>query len=523
MTKKEETFDKYDEMNLTELDERLDQAEIAKKAKDTALSSHGVIEFVRNLPVESITFPAISSKYQSMKGFPWCTYLKKNQEVPYIKWNMPGRDHARAAKEGCKFRFTVHSDFVSCPSEKKHYAKAKKLNCWSLTCPYCVNNTALKGGAESEHRILSFRYINIRKDLLKEEVDIEPRHWVISPPQEWGCSMIQDTDSFEHLKNIVRNELLECGMHGGAMVFHPWRQKRTQWKAGPHFHVIGYGFVDVKKFHKDMNAKDGQPWVIKLVHKGKKIKSVRHTVAYLLTHSGIGRAEVSLGNIDFHGSVLDLFIKDKKDINDFEYEQEGRHTGMPEIAASFYSYENYDHLCPFNLNVDRWDEKQKKFVVTENVHYDPYMGFIDFDWEQWTKARLMREFYSVTYFGEISKFRMRRIETIKTDEVRPCPECGSELCLFHGMKDALPEVVTYKHKTPVFAFGEDADMVRSFIHQNAFEAVTNGTGLLGVLERLPEVFTPDMIEQLPTAVSKMDPETGYAADDESTDFEDWDV
>ncbi len=87
--------------------------------------------------------------------------------------------------------------------------------------------------------------------------------------------------------------ITRVGFWGGAMVFHPWRCKKG-WAEGPHFHVIGYGAVDVPDAIKEDKRAGVVPllgWVIK----GEpKRKTVSGTIFYVLTHCGLSRGTHSL-------------------------------------------------------------------------------------------------------------------------------------------------------------------------------------------------------------------------------------
>ena len=70
----------------------------------------------------------------------------------FISWGIPAHDHKRQKERGCGFYHandgtTIYS---ACPTDHHHHIKAKAMHCWSLACPKCMNDTALKKGVEVE-------------------------------------------------------------------------------------------------------------------------------------------------------------------------------------------------------------------------------------------------------------------------------------------------------------------------------------------------------------------------------------
>ena len=429
-----------DEYNLELLDQRIEEAEIAKLAKDTAIAGHEVIKFVKRLPVDSLSYPAFSNfSYHN----------------PRIEWSMPGRDYVRSTKKGCEFHFTVHSEFVSCTSERKHYARAKKLNCWGLTCPFCLSNTVLKMGAKSEHRILSFKHLVRRQGGAEYPI----KHWIVSPDQEYALRMIQHVNAFEELRDIVLADIRECGMIAGAAVFHPWRQKAEYWQKGPHFHIVGYGFVDTDRFREEHPG-----WIIKLVHAKEEIRSIRHTVAYLLTHAGVGLVEKTDEEADLDGRFWNYLIPDE----DFD---------------EFMATDGDERLT------ERFKELMMRFEP--GTLNDLNLRFFDIDWTEWTMKAYTRKFQPVKYFGRLSRKELRIVEVLKERRSRECPVCGTELCTFHGMNDEAPEKKEYTHEMPVYAFAVDVPAMKRLISESIIPLIEEGKRLIDLCAALPQMYVLD--------------------------------
>ncbi|MCL2608129.1 MAG: hypothetical protein FWD92_06225 [Methanomassiliicoccaceae archaeon] len=489
----------YDERNLRELDLRIEAAEIAKLATDTAINGHEVLKYVKHLPVQDIEkmYPAISN-------------LGNPSEI--ITWSMPGRDHARAIAKKCEFHFTIHSSFVSCKNDKKHYARAKKYNCWSLGCPFCLNNTALRRGAKAEQRIIAFRHLCIRKGI----GNFEPRHWVISPPQDWAVQQIKYHDTFLWLRDRIAEELRTAGMLAGSLIFHPWRQKADHWRVGPHFHCVGYGFIDTDLFKRRNNERDSiaigmdddedeseksKKWIIKLIHSKEKMRSVRHTMAYLFTHAGIGSSERPDREADLDGRFWKLFFPDNQVGGDKVYDDEGNimyrsigDLGMERMFSSDNRFV-YALMTPPATPIGGQYDNESSVDLPEGFHWNPRLSLMASDeWFEWVKDAYRRDYRSVYYFGGIHIRELRVVERITEERSRSCPKCGDALCRFHGINDVQPEEVKYNHELPVMAFTVDVDRVRRIFRDNGLSHLKEGGSDLDLVMAIPDAYVPDDIK-----------------------------
>lgn len=145
----------------------------------TAVSEHPVTQYVRELPFESAVYPA-----NMYRGF------TEGEEEPYraglITWCPPAHDYERPERNGCGFirekgsRGDNGIRYTACSEDDRHYAKGRRSHCWSLHCPVCMNDTALRMGSRVEEQLNSY----LR---LMEKQGRDPGalgHWVVSPPQE---------------------------------------------------------------------------------------------------------------------------------------------------------------------------------------------------------------------------------------------------------------------------------------------------------------------------------------------------
>lgn len=94
----------------------------------------------------------------------------------------------------------------------------------------------------------------------------------------------------------------------------------------PALHILCYGRIDTTAFRKDNPG-----WLIKKVHAREKIRSIRHTAAYLTTHMGLGMAEKDPDEIDWDLKVLDMLIpgllSPGATYTERDYDQKGRGKG----------------------------------------------------------------------------------------------------------------------------------------------------------------------------------------------------
>jgi hypothetical protein len=341
-----------DVKNIEYLEQQAEAARLQKQAVETAFRSHSVSVFVRDSEVQDYyKQPAISdlqlfTTSRNEEGKLLQKTLLDGSNDGYIDWTLPGHDISLAKEKGCgKFELDSGASLVTaCSENKEHYIKAKRGHCWMLGCPNCFNDTALRNGARMEKKLVSYADILDRKGFVKPKL----KHWVISPPQVKASIQVMTVKGFTSLWKEVIELLKFYGMSGGLGVFHPYRlQKKPDyefgrdpvdnyyWKIGPHFHVIGYGYIDTDSFRKDYGYTveefndeekevDDQRWLLKLIHSGEDIRSVRQTIGYLLTHAGLGHAEetfVVRKPKDYRGNIKKevLEIQDRMDAAEDRY------------------------------------------------------------------------------------------------------------------------------------------------------------------------------------------------------------
>ena len=340
-----------------------------------------------------------------------------NFRIPtdYISWGIPAHDHKRQKERGCGF---YHADdgttvYSACPTDHDHHIKAKAKHCWSLACPKCMNDTALRDGIEVEKRMLTFEYLTRKKGDNPGPL----AHFVISPPQTFTKSMCQTGEEFNLLYRFINDKLMSIGAKAGTTIFHPWRQWEDKWRFSPHFHALLYGRLDTAQFIRDLPG-----WVIKKVHPKEKMRSIRHTYAYLSTHRGLGRVAVDPDEVDWDLMVMNYLI--------------------PGIKSEGADFRDQD----FEKEIE---DKGKR------------VGDIsDADWIGLTIKALSKEI-RMRWWGGLSKGKLASVAVQREYKVRVCKECGALLRTYDGFHDTTGEIVRYIKDSQIIAFRQDVQLVRS--------------------------------------------------------------
>ncbi|MCQ2069793.1 MAG: hypothetical protein MJZ68_01520 [archaeon] len=417
-------FEYYDSRNearrLRSLQYKMEQAETLHFAKQGAMKEHPVMQYVRGLDVEDTSYPAMSEldfakqKATTKEGSEGQEGVQEAMHRwtynQYIHWMMPGRDQERPRTMGCGFVKTDGGELVytACPTDTEHHCKAKRFHCWSLRCSECMPDTTLKKGIEVEKQLLKYRTLSVKSGSNPGDIG----HWVVSPPQELCKSLVQTKPEFDELFGHIDDALVAFGAKAGVTIFHPWRQTADKWAFSPHFHSLCYGRIDTKGFLKEHPG-----WIIKKVHPREKVRSIRHTAAYLLSHGGLGLAEVDPDSIDWDLRFLDLMWPDDgpcdRDLDD-------------------------SVLCRIREKGD----------------------FTGFDWEKWTFKPLSIA-TKYRFWGEASRRKIRTVANYRQYKVRVCEECGAMLKVYNGTGDIKGELVRYIQDNPVVVFANNYGLWQS--------------------------------------------------------------
>lgn len=377
---------------------------------------HPVIPYVRNLPFDDAFYN------------PDNTPLCELGEI--ITWVPPGHDLERPLRCRCgplRVKGSTGNSgrlFSACSNDMDHYIRGKANHCWSTKCPECLNDASMRQGTRAEIRFTQYR-------LLCEKQGIDPGplgHWVISPKQDTIRRLMQSHDTFTKFRRKMQKDLVKVGARGGILIFHPWRMKDDHWENGPHFHGFIHGFLDTERF---LDTHDG--YVIKKVHSGVKIESIRLSMAYLFTHEGIGLYERAPTTDDYVRKIVNYYLPGLQDPK--------RQDDGSVVVRSRYTDEDYaDQVLG------------KGRMVGEGI----------IDWFAMIKDSHFAQIRN-NYFGDMANNVLRKVHTESYRESRTCVHCGSEIKTYAGVCDTCGESSTHIFENNVRAFARDVDHVKSVI------------------------------------------------------------
>ncbi len=415
----------------------------------TSVNEHPVVQYVRELPFESAVYPA--NMYHGLSD--GCDGYRKG----LITWSPPGQDLSRPERKGCGFireRGTRGDEgirYTSCSADESHYARARRSHCWSLRCPSCMNDAALRMESRVEAQLNSYR-------ILMEKQGMDPGrlgHWVISPPQEEAKIGMQTVDGFSALRRSAEDGLRSVGAKAGCLVFHPWRQRIDHWELSPHFHSILFGFLDTDSFRRDNPG-----WFIKKVHAGEEVESIGQTAAYLTTHMGLGLVEKDPDDVDYDLRFLCRMLH-----------------GLGDNGSG----DDYDGPA------FRFSEKDYE---DESVGRGRMAG--DVSWMDWLEFATRPLSYStrMTYFGLASHRNLMTVSVDREYRSRVCNICGRPLSVHAGLCDREGNPAEFLFKNPVKAFRKDYSLVKTSI------------GELSLMSPDKKVRLSDLSQYVSTIVSK---------------------
>ena len=177
----------------------------------------------------------------------------------------------------------------------KVYVKPVRRNCGRFECPVCYETWVARSAKRIEHRFNE--YFKMRA---KQWEGFSPyvHHTTVSLPQNIEQGELQD--NMGKYRSKVYALLKRVGIHGGALIYHPYRWKCLNCGANrkmgkktcsvcggdlfmryfsPHFHIIGLGFIrgyEVKRVYEETG------YVIKDINSGPR--NTFRTAQYQLSH-----------------------------------------------------------------------------------------------------------------------------------------------------------------------------------------------------------------------------------------------
>jgi len=208
-----------------------------------------------------VTYPASKrSKFLDLnKNTNWYSIEHDGWHLPAIedkredcgKWLTKGCLNVKA-HEGTQFAGKV-------------FIKTFQRWCFRASCEECSRKWRGREANKATRRIEA--YIKKSKD--------KPKHIIISVPNWLYHKPINE------LRKDAYKILSKVNAVGGTLICHPFRYHKEikQWYFSPHFHVIGFGWIENTK---EIYHKEG--WVVKNL--GVR-KSVFGTFHYQLSHAGV--------------------------------------------------------------------------------------------------------------------------------------------------------------------------------------------------------------------------------------------
>lgn len=470
------TLEEYDEKRDSAMIAALERAEqmaedisvIEKQAISNALMTHPVTRFVLHSRVESTMYPAISGTYHGLFKIIFGRRANPDRHLrncdrtdrPNMVWTLPGR----TVKVGCGvFRSNGNLPVKMCTNDPRHYMRAVSNHCGSIKCRNCMNWSAMMSGVRIEERICTPPDIKGRKTGTYDQ----PKHWAISPPQEWLKSIMQRSDHFSALTDDLVKLLPAFGFYSGVLVCHPWRlsEDTQEWIFSPHFHAVGYGRFDNMGLRRRLAETDSEAggiwdddgkensWVFNQIHPGEQIRSVRHTIGYIMTHAGIGSFDFDPDWTDAADRISIPSVKD----------------GNSDVAKVF---------TPLMVQGTGWRE-----CGFWPEHLD------EFDWLKWTEDQCSSECSMYRCFGEVNK---QRVFCDYKDRVpRVCPECEYPISRFENVTSCQCEPVMYNRSSKIRVMKEDYDIVREVLSPHIEDLAVVGLDVLDAAMAVPQCSTPE--------------------------------
>ena len=196
--------------------------------------------------------------------------IAKSIVAPWgFEWALPGHGNAYAdcgswRSRGCLNVEEHNQEGLFEDMIGKVYVRRYKRTCARAECPICYESWAGKEAGKIQYRL---RMAPRKKRVI---------HLIVSPSTRDICML-----SYEELRRKSYSISKESGFWGGSCIFHPYRENEltNRWYFSPHFHMIGYGWI---QHTKEGYEKHG--WVVK--NAGIR-KTVSGTALYQLSHAGI--------------------------------------------------------------------------------------------------------------------------------------------------------------------------------------------------------------------------------------------
>lgn len=166
----------------------------------------------------------------------------------------------------------------------KAWIKLYRQSCHKVSCP---NDVCFMGWLNRSANKVTQR---IEVSMKKMSTRKFPIHVVVSVPESdlvRICSVHEFDKKITSIRARITRLLLKVGVKGGLSIFHPFRFDKVGmlgWYFSPHFHVIGFGWVDGKKVKSEFERTG---YTVKNLGVRKTSGEIFSTIRYLLSHAGV--------------------------------------------------------------------------------------------------------------------------------------------------------------------------------------------------------------------------------------------
>jgi hypothetical protein len=262
-----------------------------------------------------------------------------------LYFDLPGK---KTAYEDCGKKLAKGCDHVAAHPGGKIFVRLGKRSCNRKSCPICFEGWASREAERATIRLATYVVgPRVAKNTLErishdfqahpprvlhgaivgsmeemiQEGKRSPIHLMLSPPQDlYDGKNDPDLRVFRALRKAATEFAKKAHFRGGSMIFHPYRlkcpdcglaypdyhkecscgsQRKPQWFWSPHFHCVGFGWI---QHTKELYEEHG--WVIRNL--GIR-KSVFWTFQYLLSHAGVAQGVHTttwFGELGYHAARM---------------------------------------------------------------------------------------------------------------------------------------------------------------------------------------------------------------------------
>jgi len=214
--------------------------------------------------------------------------------VDHQGWHLPGTkdSHDWCGKWSAKGCLNVLAH-KGTDAEGKGFVKTFQKSCYRADCEVCHKKWNARESNKATRRIEKYESQSKRR----------AKHIIVSVPY-WLYGKSKK-ELAKHCYKILK----DVGCIGGTSIFHPFRYNKDakQWYYSPHFHIIGFGWIDNVTENYNRNG-----FVVK--NKGFR-DSVFSTFYYQLSHAGIKKRNHTLvwfGDLSYSKLKLE---KDESEAN----------------------------------------------------------------------------------------------------------------------------------------------------------------------------------------------------------------